>query len=147
MVEVSFTYSTTAREHRSHFQYDIIGTDGVIRYNREEHTFELRNSHGTQWLPWYPEKNFAGLFQEFAGVLASGKPGLMPTGQDGLIATRIARLATEQAMRDREPPSQEHHSTKATSTNVKLQSIQAAIVNVNHEMKPESLPESGRKVS
>lgn len=142
MVEVSFTYSTTAKEHRSHFQYDIIGTDGVIRYNREEHTFELRNSHGTQWLPWHPEKNFAGLFQEFARVLASGQPGLMPTGQDGLIATRIARLATEQAIHDREQPSQEHHSTKAAAANIKLQPAQAAIVKMEPIPVEEQPPKS-----
>jgi predicted dehydrogenase len=58
MVEMSFSYNATSREPRTHFQYELIGSDGVIRYNREEHSFELRNSHGTQWLAWHPEKNF-----------------------------------------------------------------------------------------
>ena len=47
MVEMSFSYNATSREPRTHFQYELIGSDGVIRYNREEHSFELRNSHGT----------------------------------------------------------------------------------------------------
>lgn len=127
MVEVSFSYSTTAKDVRSHFQYEIIGTDGILRYNREEHTFELRNSYGTQWLPYYPEKNFAGLFTEFAKALATGEPGHMPTGMDGLIATRIARIATEQAIRDRDQSSQEHHSTKAMATNVRMQATEGAL--------------------
>ena len=113
MVEMSFSYNATSREPRSHFQYELIGTDGVIRYNREEHSFELRNSHGTQWLSWQPEKNFAGMYAEFAQALASRQAGDMPTARDGLIATHIARQATEEAIRDRERSSRAHPSTMA----------------------------------
>ena len=113
MVEMSFSYNATSREPRSHFQYELIGTDGVIRYNREEHSFELRNSHGTQWRSWQPEKNFAGMYAEFAQALASRQAGDMPTARDGLIATRIARQATEEAIRDRERSSRAHPSTLA----------------------------------
>ena len=113
MVEMSFSYNATSREPRSHFQYELIGTDGVIRYNREEHSFELRNSHGTQWRSWQPEKNFAGMYAEFAQALASRQAGDMPTARDGLIATRIARQATEEAIRDRERSSRAHPSTMA----------------------------------
>lgn len=113
MVEMSFSYNATSREPRSHFQYELIGTDGVIRYNREEHSFELRNSHGTQWLAWHPEKNFAGMYAEFARALATGQATNMPTARDGLLATRIARQATEEAIRDREGPSLAHPSTLA----------------------------------
>lgn len=111
LVEISFSYNATSKEPRSHFQYEIIGTDGVIRYNREEHTFELRNSHGTQWLHWHPEKNFAGMYAEFHRALQTGDVGAMPTAKDGLLATRIARTATKQAIADRDAPSQCHHST------------------------------------
>jgi predicted dehydrogenase len=113
MVEVSFSYNATSREPRSHFVYELIGTDGVIRYCREEHSFELRNSHGTEWLPWHPEKNFVGMHQELARALLTGTPGDMPTADDGLAATRIARRATEEAMRDRERSSRDHRSTLA----------------------------------
>jgi predicted dehydrogenase len=111
MVEMSFSYNATSREPRTHFQYELIGSDGVIRYNREEHSFELRNSHGTQWLAWHPEKNFAGMHTEFSHALSTGDARGMPTAKDGLIATRIARLATEEAIRDRERTSRDHPST------------------------------------
>lgn len=113
MVEMSFSYNATSREPRSHFQYELIGTDGVIRYNREEHSFELRNSHGTQWLAWHPEKNFAGMYAEFSHALSTGQARNMPTARDGLLATRIARQATEEAIRDRERSSLAHPSTLA----------------------------------
>lgn len=121
LVEMSFSYNATSREPRSHFLYELIGTDGVIRYNREEHSFELRNSHGTQWLPWHGEKNFAGMHAEFARALARGTAGDMPTARDGLLATRIARLATEQAIEDRELPSKQHRSSLIRATDVHLQ--------------------------
>lgn len=117
MVEMSFSYNATSREPRSHFQYELIGSDGVLRYNREEHSFELRNSHGTQWLAWHPEKNFAGMHGEFVHALATGEVRDMPTARDGLLATRIARLATEEAVRDREASSRAHPSTMCRATN------------------------------
>lgn len=117
MVEMSFSYNATSREPRTHFQYELIGSDGVIRYNREEHSFELRNSHGTQWLAWQPEKNFWGMHCEFDHALSTGETRDMPTAMDGLLATRIARLATEEAIRDREPTSSSHPSTMARAAN------------------------------
>lgn len=111
LVEISFSYNSISKEPRSHFQYEVIGTDGVIRYNREEHSFELRNSHGTHWLHWHPEKNFSGMYREFLHALSTGNIGNMPTATDGLIATRIGRIGTEQAISDRDAPSQDHHST------------------------------------
>lgn len=119
MVEISFSYNATSREPRSHFQYELIGSDGVIRYNREEHSCELRNSHGTQWLAWHPEKNFAGMHSEFAHALSTGEHRDMPTAKDGLVATRIARLATEEAIRDRERTSKDHPSTMARAANIR----------------------------
>lgn len=116
MVEMSFSYHATSREPRSHFQYELIGTDGVIRYNREEHAFECRNSHGTRWLTWHPEKNFVGMYAEFRRSLATGELGHMPTALDGLLATRIARRATEEAIRERERSSQLHPSSLARAS-------------------------------
>jgi len=111
MVEISFSYNATSSEPRSHFQYELIGTDGVIRYNREEHSFEIRNSHGTRWMTWHSEKNFGGMYAEFSHALWTGETRHMPTAQDGLLATRISREATKQAIHDREHSSQVHHST------------------------------------
>ena len=111
MVEMSFSYNATSKEPRSNFRYELIGTDGVIRYHREERSFEIRNSHGTQFLAWHPEKNFYGMHQEFAHAIESGQDRFMPTAYDGLAATKIARRATEQAIAGREPGSCQNHST------------------------------------
>lgn len=54
---------------------------------------------------------------EFAHALSTGDLRDMPTAQDGLLATRIARLATEEAMRDRERTSQDHPSTMVRAVN------------------------------
>ena len=40
----------------------------------------------------------------------------MPTANDGLLATRIARIATEEAIRDREFCSKDHPSTMAQAS-------------------------------
>lgn len=111
MVEMSFSYNATSKEPRSDFRYELIGTDGVIRYHREEHSFEIRNSYGTRFLQWHPEKNFCGMYSEFAHALATGQNRNMPLGEDGLAATRIARAATEQAMAQRSPGSKSHPSS------------------------------------
>lgn len=96
MVEMSFAYNTTVSDPRKHFQYELIGTDGVIRYNREEKSFEVRNSQGTQTLEYHPEKNFVGMYEEFERALRTGHSEVMPSAWDGLIATRIATRATNE---------------------------------------------------
>jgi predicted dehydrogenase len=101
MVEMSYSYGHTAVQPISHFCYEIIGADGIIRYDRERQLFEVRNPAGTRSLPWDHEKNFAGTYAAFARALETGKPGDLATGSDGLIATRIARAATEQAILER----------------------------------------------
>lgn len=73
----------------------------------EEHSFELRNSYGTQHLPWHSEKSFAGIHTEYAEALKRGESGNMPTAREGIVATRIARTATEQAIRDRDRASRD----------------------------------------
>ncbi len=117
-VEVSFSYNATSQEPRPHFLYELVGTDGVIRYDREEHSFVLRNSHGTQYLPWHPEKSFVGLYEAFAQALRSGEAGNMPTAQDGIAASRIAQTATEQAIREREQSSVDTPSSESRAADV-----------------------------
>lgn len=95
MLEISYSYCYTAKEPVSSFLYELIGTDGIIRYNRESMLFEMRTSAGTTEFPFAREKNFQGMYNAFAVALEKGKIGDMPTGTDGLIATRIARKATE----------------------------------------------------
>ncbi len=97
-VEISFTYGHTASEGRCDFWYELIGTEGLIRYNRQHRYFECVNRHGTQHLNWTEEKNFHGMYWELERALRTGDPGNMPTAKDGLIATKLARLATEAAV-------------------------------------------------
>jgi predicted dehydrogenase len=100
-VEISFTYGYTVDHPAMLFTYDLIGTDGIIRYHRDASLFELHNDRGRQSLPYYPEKGFEPMYAAFAEALRTGQPGNLPSGRDGLAATRIAREATEQAIRDR----------------------------------------------
>ena len=95
MVEMSFTYGHTARDPRSHFSYQLLGTDGVIRYDRDGWLFEVRTKHGTHRLPGSSEKNFEGMYAAWAKALETGDRADLPTGFDGLRATQIAREATE----------------------------------------------------
>ena len=101
MVEISYSFGHTSREPRCHFVYELIGTEGVIRYDRQARVFELVNKQGTRHMDWHEEKNFDGMYHEFKHALETGQTGNMPTADDGLAATRIARLATEEAMRER----------------------------------------------
>jgi predicted dehydrogenase len=99
MVEVSYGYGHTSREQRCHFHYELIGTDGLIRYDRQGRTFELVNRNGTQRLHWTEEKNFDGMYAEFVRALQTGVAGNMPTADDGIAATRIARRAVDEVVR------------------------------------------------
>lgn len=101
MVEMSYTYCHTAAEPVNQFVYELIGTDGLIRYDRQGRLFEVRNARGTQTLPFASEKGFAEMYECFRWALEGGDASLMPTGEDGLIATSIARQATQQAMAQR----------------------------------------------
>jgi predicted dehydrogenase len=101
MVEISYSYAHTTPDRPTVFTYELIGTEGVIRYHREDHTFVLTNRNGTQHLQWTDEKNFPGMYAEFERCISQDRPGEMPTGRDGLIAAEIASRATEQAIRDR----------------------------------------------
>ncbi len=104
MIEISYSYCHTAAQPRREFVYELIGTDGIIRFDREARIFEIRNSTGTEALPFMTEKNFDGMYVEFDRALRSGFCGDMPTGEDGLIATRIARQATDQVISERPAP-------------------------------------------
>ncbi|WP_165864047.1 Gfo/Idh/MocA family protein [Capsulimonas corticalis] len=95
MAEMSFSYGHTVRDPRAHFSYHIIGTEGVIRYDREGWLFEVRTKFGTHQLPGSSEKDFEGMYAAFAHALETGDTTGLPTGYDGLRATQIARTATE----------------------------------------------------
>jgi predicted dehydrogenase len=98
MVEMSFSYTHTAHEPINHFSYHLIGTDGLIRYDRDGWYLEMRNSHGTQVLPGSDEKNFHEMYVAWRDALVSGNLGDIPSGRDGLNVTRIARTATDEVI-------------------------------------------------
>ena len=101
MVEMSYSYGHTSKDQRCEFVYELIGADGLIRYNRQARYFELVNRHGTKQMHWTEEKNFEGMYAEFVRALESGVPGNMPTATDGLAATRLARQAVDDLIRTR----------------------------------------------
>lgn len=101
MVEVSYSYHHTSKERRSEFVYELIGTEGVIRYDRGARTLTMANAEGSRRLPFHREKDFAGMYAEFARYLEAGESSLLGTADDGLRAIEIARSATEEAMRRR----------------------------------------------
>jgi predicted dehydrogenase len=95
MVEISYSYCYTAKEPTNQFVYELIGTEGVIRYDRGAKLFELRGAEGTVQMPFSPEKNFAGMYQAYAEALETGVSETLPTAYDGLVAARISRWATD----------------------------------------------------
>lgn len=103
-VEMSFSYGHTAREPINHFSYHLIGSEGMIRYDREGWRFELRNGHGTQIFAGHSEKNFTGMYHAWRDALESGKLGDLPNGRDGLIVTQVARGATNEVIARRLKP-------------------------------------------
>jgi predicted dehydrogenase len=66
MVEMSFTYGHTTSCPNPLFTYDLIGTGGVIRYNRDGWLLEVRNGEGVTTVPGASEKNFDGMYRAFA---------------------------------------------------------------------------------
>jgi len=101
MAELSFTYCHTAKEPVHKYLYDLIGTDGVIRYDGLTGILEVRSSEGTQTIGVEQGKNFGDMYNGFAKALETGLPGNLASAEDGMIATRIARKATEDAIAKR----------------------------------------------
>ena len=101
MVEISYSYCHTAREPINQFMYELIGTGGIIRYDRGAKLFEMRNGEGTTTFPFSGEKNFGGMYRAFADALATGASDTLPTAGDGRIAARISRRATDELIAGR----------------------------------------------
>ncbi len=100
-VEVSFTYGHTAKEPRSVFTYEVIGTGGVARFDRDGYIVEARNGEGIHLGHGTGEKNFEGMYFQFAEFLRSGNAGNLATPHDAMVATEIAVDCTDQAIRRR----------------------------------------------
>jgi predicted dehydrogenase len=101
MIESSYSYSHTAKEQRWHYVFELIGTKGVIRYLRDNETFEVWTPEGMRKLEWHGEKNFEGMYEQLVKAIETGESGMLASGRDGIEATRIAREGTVQAMKAR----------------------------------------------
>lgn len=102
MIEISFSYCHTVSEPRSEFIYELIGTDGVIRYDRSEQSLIVHGKEQRLELPQTNDLGFNGMYAELVKALDTGHSDLLATGEDGLIATRISRESTEEAIQKRD---------------------------------------------
>lgn len=100
LVDISVAYGHRAPSTLPTFTYEVIGTDGVIRYLRNERDFVLIDAEGTHDLGWAHEKSFGGMYADLTRAL-SGQEHELPTGRDGLAATRVALEATDRAIAGR----------------------------------------------
>ncbi len=97
-VEVSYSYHQVSRMPRKEFVYELIGTEGVIRYDREERSFTLDHPGGREVLPYADEKNFPGMYAEFTTALATGQSDLLAGVDESLCVIDIARESTLEAI-------------------------------------------------
>ena len=105
MAEASFSYGHTCKNRLMEFRYDIIGTDGIIRYDHTPPFFELQNADGVQSFPYAVEKDFGPMYTALIDTLHTGDTGNMALCRDGVIATQIANAATQDALSKRLRPS------------------------------------------
>lgn len=101
MVEISYSYHQVSRTPRMEFVYELIGSEGVIRYDRSARSFTLDNAEGCMELPYAAEKNFEGMYEEFARALEFGSSSLLPGGRESLAVIKIASETTREAIRRR----------------------------------------------
>jgi hypothetical protein len=97
MVEISYSYHHTARRKRQEFVYELIGTQGVIRYDREAQSFSIDTDEGSQKLPFHHEKDFTRMYVEWAASLHGRPAPLLASAATGQRVTDTARQVTEQA--------------------------------------------------
>jgi predicted dehydrogenase len=100
-VEVSFTYGHTAKEPLSWFSYEIIGTGGVARFDRNGYILETRNGQGVHSVPGTGEKDFDGMYRQFAEFIHTGRKGDLASPQDAMVASEIAVGCTDRAIQKR----------------------------------------------
>ncbi|MBP5233732.1 MAG: Gfo/Idh/MocA family oxidoreductase [Planctomycetes bacterium] len=98
MIETSFAYGHTSKEKVSEYLYELIGTDGVIRYDRGQKTLAVHGKDADYALPTDEDRGFRAMYDEFARAIESGHSELLASGAEGLELTRVSRLATEEAI-------------------------------------------------
>ena len=98
MVEVGFTYGHTAKQPRALFTYDLIGTGGTARYDRELARLELRNADGLVEAKGGWEKDFVGMYANWARALRTGELGPLAGPEDARIVSDWAVRLTKEAV-------------------------------------------------
>ncbi len=101
VVEISYSYHQVSHRRRREFVYEIIGTDGVIRYDRDARLFVLDDARAHHEFPFSDEKDFVGMYEAFASALETGSSELLADGHQGLAVAEVAQRATTMAMRNR----------------------------------------------
>lgn len=101
MVEISFSYCHTSAEARSEFVYELIGTEGVIRYDRSTQLVIVHGKEEVVEIPHEDDLGFNGMYEELVNALKTGKSDMLANAEDGLIATRISRNSTNEAIAKR----------------------------------------------
>ena len=81
--------------------HPLIGTDGVIPYDRSARSFQMDHPSGTTTFDFHDEKSFSGMYAEWAQALRTGSSALLASAVDGMQVTDIARQATEAAIKAR----------------------------------------------
>ena len=94
-VEISYSYHHTTLNRHSEFLYELIGSEGVLRYDRKTESFSMENGAGRQEFEFHPEKDFDGMYREWAKALSTGHSELLTSAEDGLTVAEIARAATD----------------------------------------------------
>jgi len=101
MVEISFSYGAHVKDPSPLFAYELIGTDGMIRYDRSFRSFEIRTPHATWHEEFHDEKNFTAMYAAFAHGLKTGNYGELATAEEGRIVAEIAARATDHVIANR----------------------------------------------
>lgn len=101
MTETSFSYGQTCKNRLSRYLYEIIGTDGVIRYDRDARLFECQNEKGSFSFPIGETKDFGAFDAAYLQAVRTDDFSALPAIEDAILAGKIVRDATRKAIENR----------------------------------------------
>lgn len=101
MIEMSYSYHHTAKNRNKEFVYELIGTEGVIRYDDNNKSFRMEDASGTHDFPYHDVKSFPGMYAEWKNALTTGSSEILTSAADAMTVTDIARRSTEEAIKNR----------------------------------------------
>jgi len=85
MIEASFSYGHTCQDQQVQYLFEAIGTEGVIRFNRDTHSFTLAQPSGTLNFPSKPRRTSRRCTNSSAGRSRPAMPGTSPPG--GMVSS------------------------------------------------------------